>query len=129
MSWEVAVTRKTQFESRAPRVYVSMNKRGEIALNAEAWRSIREPWSVTLLWDEKRRRIGVKFPVVGEKEFFPVRNYGRGGRMRVVRATRLLKQFGINVERTLIFRDVEMEIFDGVPMLILELDNGSSIAR
>lgn len=107
-----------------PRAYVSLNKRGEIAMNAEAFRQIKEPASVTLLYDAKRRSIGVKFPVSRDENFFPVRRYGRGRRMRIVRAARMLKQFKIEIERTLVFKDVEIDHLKGDPMLVLKLDEG-----
>lgn len=44
--------------------------------------------------------------------------------MRIVRAARLLKQFGIKVERTLIFKNVETCRLNGDPMLVLILDEG-----
>ena len=105
----------------AARVYVSINRRGEIAMNAAAFGEIDEPASVTLMYEAKKRRIGVKFPVSADENFFPVRRYGRGRRMRIVRAARLLKQFGIEIERTLIFADAETVMFRGSPMLVLDL--------
>ncbi len=93
-------------------------------MNAEAFRRIGNPASVTLLYDAARRRIGVKFPVPLDQNFFPVRPYGRDRRMRIVRAARLLKQFGIKVERTLIYKNVETENLNGNPMLVLKLDEG-----
>ena len=119
--WQKVEERWTPQEESGPRVYVSLNKRGEIALSAAAWAAIKEPWNVTLLWDEKRRRIGVKYPVAREGVFFAVRTYGREGRMRVVNAGRLLKQFGVTVERLVVFRDVAVEMHKGEPMLVLNL--------
>lgn len=91
-------------------------------MNLEAFGRIREPATVVLLYDERRRRIGVKFPIGADGEFFPVRRYGREGRLRVVRAARLLKQFGIQIDRTLIFRDAPVEDLNGHPLLVLQLN-------
>ena len=96
--WEICREREARVEKER-RVYVSLNRRGEIAMNAEAFRMIGRPASVALLYDDKTRRVGVKCPVEEDGNFFRVRRYGRGGRMRVVRAARLLKQFAIKVER------------------------------
>ena len=121
--WEVARQRQRMWE-KAPRSYVSINKRGEIAMNAEAFRRIMRPASVTLLYDAKHRRIGVKFPIAIDSNFFPVRSYGRGRRMRIVRAARMFKQFGIKIDRTLIYKNAETQNLDGHPMLVLDLDEG-----
>jgi len=45
-----------------------------------------------------------------------------GGRMRVIRTGRLLKQFDIKIEQTLMFYDPKVVAFNGEPMLVLELD-------
>lgn len=129
MSWKIAKRERPEAENEPPRTYVSVNKRGEIALSAEAWAAIREPWSVNLLWDEKRRRLGVKFPVRDEGEFFSVRPYGRGGRMRIVSAVRMLKQFGVSVTDTLVFRSVGLEMHKKEPMLVLPLDEAERIEK
>jgi hypothetical protein len=115
--------------TKAPRVYVSLNRRGEIAMNAEAFKRIGQPASVTLLYDANRRTIGVKYPVAMDRHFFPARGYGRGRRMRIVRAARLLKQFGIEVERTLVFADVGTATFDEARMLVLDLDNARELGN
>ena len=93
-------------------------------MNAAAFREIDEPASVTLLYQATKRRIGVKCPVAADENFFRVRRYGRGRRMRIVRAGRLLKQFGVEIGRTLIFANAETVTFRGSPMLVLPLDEG-----
>ena len=125
--WAIAEQRRPK-ERAAPRVYVSLNRRGEIAMNAEAFYQIDEPANVTLMYDRKRRQIGVKFPVSKDGNFFRVRRYGRGGRMRIVRAARMLKQFGIEVENTLVFRDAATAVYRGSPMLLLPLDKAERVA-
>jgi hypothetical protein len=118
--WEMVESRKTR-EKKAARVYVSLNKRGEIAMNAEAFRRINEPANVTLLYYEKERCVGVKYPRAADGNFFPVRRYGRGRKMRIVRARRMLEQFGIKLERTLVFSNVQTQLWGRDPMLVLEL--------
>lgn len=124
-AWNIALSRETKRPRDRP-LYVSLNKRGEIAMNARAFAAIGSPYNVTLLYDEGKRSIGVKFPVSADGHFFPVKRYGRGRRMRIVRAARLLKQFGIAVERTLVFSPVRVETFRQEPMLVLELDTARS---
>ena len=123
-NWDIALTRQTR-RQRAGAPYVSLNRRGEIAMNDKAFKMIRCPYNVTLLYDRERRAIGVKCPVMWDEHFFRVRRYGRGRRIRVVRAARLLKQFGITIERTLIFSPVRAELFRDEPMLVLELTTSS----
>lgn len=125
-SWKVAVRERPR-EWKMRRLYVSLNRRGEIAMNEAAFHEIGRPANVTLLYDERTRCIGVKYPVPVDRHFYPARRYGRGRRMRIVRAARMLKQFGIEVERTLRFPDVRVEIFRKERMLVLELDSGEAI--
>lgn len=119
--WKIAKARPRR-KPKPPRVpYVSINKRGEIAMNAAAFRQIREPGSVTLLYDAEANRIGIKYPVARDGNFFPVRRYGRGRKMRIVRAMRLLKQFGIKITQTQTFPNCQTQTLNGHPMLVLEL--------
>lgn len=124
--WEITKQRK-RAQRKAAGVYVSLNKRGEIVMNAAAFRRIDEPANVTLLYDAKKGRVGVKFPHWTDENFFKVRNYGRGRRNRIVRGGRMLKQFGIVIEKTLVFRDPPLERKDGHPMLVLQLDAGEPV--
>ena len=112
-----------------PRLYVSLNKRGEIAINPAAWGALEKAVRVTLYYDKQTRQIGVKAQGFGERQWFPARAYGRGGRLRVVRAMRLLKQFGVVVETTLVFEDVKVTMMGKDPMLVLEMDKAERISR
>jgi hypothetical protein len=108
---------------------VSLNRRGEIVMNATAFSAIHAPASVALFYYAAERCIGVKCPVAADRNFFPVRRYGRGRRMRIVRGARLLKQFGLEIERTLVFVNPERAMLRGEPMLILRLDEGRPVNR
>ncbi len=120
--WQTAKRRRRK-ERPAGRVYVSLNKRGEIAMNARAFKLIREPANITLMYDPSRRVIGLKFPVTADRDWFCVRRYGRDRKMRIVRAWRLLQQFGIEVESTLRFIDPVVEKLRGDPMIVLPPDH------
>ena len=142
-NWDVAISRQTKRQRQRP-AYVSLNKRGEIAMNDRAFKLIRCPYNVTLLYlppaeedgpgqgttaaalghrsFERRGVLGVKFPVWQDADCFPVRRYGRGGRMRIVRAAYALKQFGIRVDHTLKFYDPPVVTYRNEPMILLELD-------
>ena len=93
-------------------------------MNAEAFRRIGQPATVTLLYDRETKRIGVKFPVPLDRNFFHVRRYGRNQQMRIVRAARLLKQFNLKITQTLIYKYCPTTYLNGHPMLILDLDQG-----
>jgi hypothetical protein len=105
-------------------------------MNAAAFHAIGEPANVALFYRPSGGEcgmqkapmgtIGVKFPVWQDREFFPVRQYGRGQKMRIVRAWRLFKQFDLRLDRTLVFKNVEVTLLDGQPMLVLDLDAGKS---
>ncbi len=125
--WEIAIKERPK-KQNVLRVYASLNRRGEIAMNDAAFERIGRPASVTLMYDSANRSIGVKFPVPADRHFFPARRYGRGGKMRIVRAARALKQFGIEIERTIVFRDVTMEMFRKEPMLVLELGGAEDLS-
>ena len=120
--WRIATTRRRR-KRKEVRVYVSLNKRGEIVMNEPAWKFIRDPASVTLLYDAASRSIGVKCPLAIDRHFFMMRRYGRGRRNRIVRGGRMLKQFGIEVDKTIVFNSIQMVNYDGSPMLLLNLDN------
>ena len=124
--WKIVEQRRRK-ERAGRRIYVSLNGRGEIAMNPEAFWQIDEPVNVTLLYDVKRRMIGVKVSVTADGDFFRVRRYGRGGRMRIVRAGRLLKQFGLTVERTLVFTGIEFTDYKGAAMMLLSLDASAEV--
>ena len=130
MIWEIAENERTRGGRRKRRArgsaYVSLNRRGEIAMNAEAYRRIKQPASVTLLFDRDARAIGIKYPVSRDRQFFPTRRYGRGRRMRIVRAARALKQFGIEVSETLRFEQPAFVWIAGEPAIILYLPSPMS---
>ena len=119
--WRI-VKQRPEKERKQRRVYVSLNRRGEFAFNAEAFRLIGQPASVTLLYDAPAKRFGIKYPVARDRNFFPVRRHGRARRTLIVRAARMLKQFGIEVERTVVFENVAVERLNGDPMLVLEME-------
>lgn len=118
--WLVVEQRPRRYRTRRGR-YVSINKRGEIAMNDEAWSAIRRPYNVTLLFNPREMVIGVKFPRAVDRNFFPTRGYGRDRKMRVVRAGRLLKQFGLVIDETLRFPRTQVVMVGDDPMLVLRV--------
>ncbi|MEJ7624592.1 MAG: hypothetical protein WKF34_11430 [Pyrinomonadaceae bacterium] len=118
--WQIAERRPERPE--AERLYVSLNRRGEIVLNDAAYDAIDRTFNVTLLYNARARHIGVKRPVRSDVHYFPVRGYGRGRRSHIVRAARMLAQFGIRIEQTVIFQNVEIDYYKHEPMLVLRMD-------
>ena len=49
-NWDIAVSRQTKRDRRALSPYVSLNKRGEIAMNDRAFKLIRSPYNVAVLY-------------------------------------------------------------------------------
>jgi hypothetical protein len=106
-------------------------------MNAAAFRMIRQPWNVALYYHdhpptdtalaavgaEPKGIVGVKFPDSQDEEYFRVRKYGRGRRMRIVRAARLFKQFSIRLDHTLKFHNPPVVTYHDQPMLLLDLDH------
>ena len=124
--WQI-VRQKPERMWKQPRLRISLNKRGEISMNANAYAAILQPGTVTLLYDPKTNRIGVKSPVALDNHFFRVRRTGRGRKTLIINAARMLKQFGIEVDATRVFRDVTCVRFEGQPMLLMSLDEAAPV--
>lgn len=118
--WQIAQARPLP-HGKPELLYVSLNRRGEFVINPAAWRWLGETANVTLLYDEERSLIGIKYPVAIDRNFFRVRQYGRGKRQRIVRAQRMMSQFRISVNRTLVFTSVQKVLYNEKPMLLLDL--------
>jgi hypothetical protein len=127
-SWQI-VRQRPESKRTQPRLYVSLNRRGEIAMNAKAFAAIGQPATVTLLYDPKTNSIGVKYPVAIDNHFFRVRRTGRGRKTLIVNAERMLKQFAIKVGATRVFRNVQCVRFEGQPMLLMSLDEAVTLPR
>ncbi|MFT3744674.1 MAG: hypothetical protein QM785_10340 [Pyrinomonadaceae bacterium] len=118
--WEIAQARPLP-RGKPVRLYVSLNRRGEFVINPAAWLGMGDPANVTLLYYEEQALIGIKYPVPLDRNFFRVRRYGRGKRQRIVRAQRMMTQFGISVNRTIVFTNIKKVTYNEEPMLLLDL--------
>lgn len=128
--WQIARARPRKPLVKQRRMYASLNRRGEITLNLTAWKELYKIEHVTLMYFAKSRVIGVKYPETTDRHYFPVRRYGRGRRNLIIRASRLLQQFDIEIERTLVFPAVRKFYFNkSFPMLLLELDQAVALKR
>ena len=99
------------------RVYVTMNRIGTIAMNKLTYQRMGEPAAFLVMFDKVNSRIALKPTGETMKHAYPARKYGRRGG-RVVRAFRLLTEFGIKLPDTVEFKDAEIDT-DG--QLILDL--------
>ena len=112
--------RASGYQKRELAPYVSINRRTEIVINAAARELLNGANYVQLFYDAETKRIGIGWPKMdgyGLKTFI-LRLHGRGGRSRVIRAGRFLKQFGITITETIVFRNIKVE---PGPMLVLDL--------
>lgn len=98
-------------------VYVTMNTRGFIVMNKITYQRLGEPKAFLLLFDAVNNKIGLKPTALAMKNAFPAAKYGRHGG-RLVRAYRMMQEFGIDLSKTIQFQDAEIDQ-DGI--LILDL--------
>jgi hypothetical protein len=99
------------------RVYVTMNRKGEIVLNGTAYRRMGEPAAFLLMYNQPNSLIALKPTAASIKNAYPARKHGRRNG-RVVRALRLLIDNNIKLPDTIEFKDAEIDP-DGVLMLDL----------
>jgi hypothetical protein len=94
-----------------------MNRKGEIVLNKVAYQRVGEPAAFLIYYNRPNSLIALKPTSASIRNAYPVRKQGRRGG-RVVRAFRLLTEFGLKLPDTVEFPDVEI---DQVGQLILDL--------
>lgn len=98
-------------------LYITMNSKGEIVMSRITYQRLGEPKAFVLLFDAVNNRIGLKPTVPSTRNAYPIGPRGpRGG--KVVRAYRLMQEFGITLPETIRFHDPEIDQ-DGI--LILDL--------
>ncbi len=105
--------------------YVTMNKRGYIVMSRKTYQNIKEPQAVHLYFDQVNSRIGIKPADPRSGDAFPVAKQGRHGG-RLIRAFRLMHEFGIELPETVKFRDIALND-NGI--LILDLRTATVTER
>lgn len=83
-------------------LHVTLNKKGFIVFNRMAYKKMGEPRAVLILFDRVNNRIGLKATSPSIRNAYPIAKYGRHGG-RIVRAYRLLVEYGIDLPDTLEF--------------------------
>ena len=94
-----------------------MNKRGFIVMSRKTYENIKLPEAVHLYFDKVNSRIGIKPADARTRDAYPVAKQGRHGG-RLIRAYRLMVEFGIEIPETIVFRDIAQNN-DGI--LVLDL--------
>ncbi|MBK8465956.1 MAG: hypothetical protein IPL32_09005 [Chloracidobacterium sp.] len=107
--------------------YVTMNPKGHIAMNRRTYESLNEPKAFNLLFDKVNNRIGLKPTALAARNAFPVAKQGRHGG-KLVRAYRMIQEFGIDLPETIRFHDIETNE-DGILMLDMRTAKVSTRAQ
>ena len=105
--------------------HVTLNRKGHIAINRVTHERMGMPEAVSILYDEANHRVGLKPTYRAQKNAYPVHKANRTGG-RIVKAYRLLAEYGIELPETLEFRGVEI---DQDSILILDLRTARSSTR
>ena len=98
-------------------VYVTINREGTIAMNKVAYQRVGEPAAFLIMFDKTNSRIALKPAALATKHAYRAGKYHKQGG-RLIRAHRLLTQFGIKIPETLEFKDAEIDMDS---QLILDL--------
>lgn len=107
--------------------YVTMNPKGFIVMSRVTYQRLGEPQAFLLLFDTVNNRIGLKPTASGIRNAYPAAKSGRHGG-RLVRAYRLMQEFGIILPETIQFKDTEIDQ-DGILILDLRTAMVSSRAK
>ena len=112
--WEVVP--RGDVPTSAAGFYVAINPKGYITFNRKVHEQIGKAEAVLLLFDRVNSRIALKPVMAGVKNAYPVRK--TANLTKVVRAARLLVEYGIKIPELLEFKDPE---FDQDRQLVLDL--------
>jgi len=100
-------------------MYVTLNPIGKLALSRKTHERFGAPAAVLVLYDPMRSLLALRPVAPEEQNAYPIRKYGANGG-RVIRAYRLLTEFGIKPAETVEFREPKI---DNDGQLILDLRN------
>lgn len=106
---------------RAARViHVTLSPRAEFYLNQGAMIKLGEPVAVRLLFNKQPGLIGIAAVPLNSKGSFELRpKHGVEAAGRVFRATEFCRAFGLQFDRTIMFRDPKLE--EGI--LVLDINS------
>jgi hypothetical protein len=98
-------------------IYVTMNRKGVIAMNRSAHEKMGKPEAFHIFYDEANHAIGLKPTARTMRNAYPATKSGRHGGRRVG-AYRLITEFALDIKDTLLFPDAEIDTYG---VLILNL--------
>jgi hypothetical protein len=107
--------------------YVTMNRKGYIVMSRPTHEKTGEPKAYVLYFDGVNNRIVMKPAALATRNAYPAGPSGRHGG-KVVRAYRLMQEFGIEIDETLQFDGIEIDE-DGMMTLDLRSAKVSTRAR
>ncbi len=106
-------------------MYVTMNSIGKIALSRTTHERFGSPAAVLIMYDPMRSLLALRPAALEEQNAYPLRRYGTC-RGRIIRAYRLVTEFGIQPAETIEF--IQPKI-DNDGQLVLDLRNIRVSAR
>lgn len=106
-------------------LHVSLNRKGEILIGANAFERLGRPGQAVLLIDKVNNLIGIAPASKIKKHAYPLLQKS-GGRHRVIRANRFIRHQQIQVSRTVAFHTAEIDE-DGI--LVLDIKATRVIGR
>jgi hypothetical protein len=110
----------------AARLYVAMNPEGHITFNPRVFEKLGKPQAVLVMFDRVNSRIALKPTYKTVQNAYIVYQRGSDRRSMIVRAGRLLVEYGLQIPELLEFKNVEIDR-DG--QLILDLRTARSSNR
>ena len=112
-------------EAAGSRVNVTVNKRGEFFLNGKVLIEMGEPDAVVLLYDAKKRVIGMQRAPIGRKSSYLLKRKAKNTAGRIVYAVNFCRHLGITPKCTLRFAAPEVK--NGI--LILNLKETEEVTK
>lgn len=107
------------------RLHVTLNHKGVIFLNRLAFEALGEPESAKLLFEKRSSKIGIRPANAADRKAFPLIQQ-RDLHFRIIRAGNFCQNYGIRVEGTMAFHNIEI---DNDGMMKLELGKTSRVRR
>lgn len=89
-------------------MYVTLNPIGKLALSRTTHERFGAPAAVLNLYDPMRSLLALRPVRPEEQNAYPIRKYGPNGG-RIIRAYRLLTEFGIKPAETVEFREPKID--------------------
>lgn len=117
MQLEWSILPRGDIHPASSRVYVSLNRKGEIVLNSTAWQRTGAPEAFQILFNRANNLVALRPADIGTVNAYPARKRGRRD-ARIVRAYRLLNEFDLRLPDTVEFPDAEI---DRSGQLVLDL--------